>query len=314
MMKSIRFTEVTVFAFFLTASIAQAAVLGTQGPLVPDSNDNWRKFCSARSAPLPAESGDDKSCYTRSTKNLRELFFEHFRYYVEHSKSQVGEVEIARFAKVLGMAPHESSGASAAVTDMKGTGSRSTLRYFFDTDNARAKRSEGLYSTIGSVKQLMSMETIQWNEETNFGLLQMSANRLYIDFGKDEAKIATETLNWMRTLYTTHPEEVIERCGTKVMFKDSDAEIRETFDTLQKCSPGWKSKAEVQCFGKWAVLCPHYNVTLALIAPPAYFATRYATPLCAKTFRKILNDVNLEPKVATPPTNPTIIGPMPAQI
>jgi hypothetical protein len=301
------FTEISVAVTVLAAGSAQASVLGSAGPLVPDETGAWKEFRTTTLDALPAEETEDASCVRRLPENLRNLFFEHFRYYVDHSTSEVGEKEVARFAKVLGMAPRESSGATVAITDMRGTGGATSLRQFFKNDNPGVAAPKSLTSSLESLNKLFAItaetrkvngvlrsSTLRWDEETNFGLLQMSANRLYIDFGGRQDDIARDSIREMRTLYASEPEEVIARCGTALMFNDSPVEIRGAFDELMTCEPGWKSKKSIQCFGQWATLCPNYNVTLALVAPPAYFATRHAAPLCTKTFTRILKDARAD--------------------
>jgi hypothetical protein len=317
------FTEISVLLVSLTLSSAHAAsVLGTAGPLMPDENGNWTEFRTNEEDALLSDAGDDASCVKRVPLNLRALFFEHFRYYVDHSKSHLGEVEIARFAKVLGMSLNESGGASAAVTDMSGTGGVTSLHHFYNTDNPGVSGSAAHTSSLDSLDQLLEITTetrktkrkgkrtftMKWNGETNFGLLQMSANRLDLNFGNHEDEIARNTLVAMRTLYASHPEEVIDRCGTARMFKEPATRIREAFDAIQTCDASSKNKEEVQCFGRWATLCPNYNLTLALIAPPAYFATRRSAPLCAKTFRKILKSGRGDGGVKTAPTPSKVAG------
>jgi hypothetical protein len=280
------FTEISVLLVSLTAYSAQAGVLGSEGPLLPDATGNWKEFRTGDVDALVPSTAEDVSCVKRLPENLRQLFFAHFRYYVDHSKAKVGETEIARFAKVLGMTPHESGGASAAVTDMKFKGSNETLHHFYSTDNPGRSAPQALYSTTTSLDALLALKTVKWNSQTNFGLLQMSADRLYSGGGAGE--IAVSTLTNLKTLYLSHPEEVIARCGAELMYKDAAEDLRQKFDEMQACEPGYTTKSEVQCFGRWATLCPNFNVTLALIAPPAYFATRSVPPLCAKTFRQIL--------------------------
>lgn len=274
-----------VFAAALSLSGGEASVLGHRGPLVSDSTGNWKEYRTADEDELLSDAGDDASCRAKTTSNLRQLFFEHFRYYVDHSKSAIGETEIARFAKVLGMAPYESSGASAAVTDMRFRGSNETIRYF-RVDNPKSSPGEpGMHSSISSINKLLKLETIKFDRQTNFGLLQMSADRLAMGESGD---LAEKMIVDMRTLYKSHPEEMIERCGTRHMFKDEPTAIRAAFDKIQSCEVGYTTKDKVQCFGRWAALCPNYNLSLALIATPRYFATKHKPPLCAKTFRKIL--------------------------
>lgn len=305
------FTELSVLLVsLLTISDARASVFATGGPLMPDGNGNWNEYRTNGEEALLSDAGDDASCVKRLPANLRQLFFEHFRYYVDHSKTAVGEAEIARFAKTLGMAPHESGGASAAVTDMSFRGSNETLRAFYNTDNPGRNAPAALYSSMDSLDALLSLKNVRWDAQTNFGLLQMSADRLAV--GGASGDLAENMIAQLRELYRSHPEEVIDRCGTALMFKDSASAIRDAFDGIQACTPGTKTKEGVQCFGRWATLCPNYNIALALIAPSAYFATRKATPLCAKTFRKILKTGRADgkapkpvtPKPSTAPANP----------
>lgn len=272
----------------ISTGVAQAGILGFEGPLVADATGNWREFRTKGEVALASEAAEDTLCRARTTSNLRQLFFEHFRYYADHSKTEIGDVEIARFAKVLGMAPYESSGASAAITDMKYNGSNETLR-FFRGDNRKedVEAAPGLHSSVDSLNKLFRLEKIKFDRQTNFGHLQMSADRLVTNVG-GAGDLAEKTILDMKALYKFHPEELIDRCGTRHMFKDDEAVIRKAFDRLQTCEVGYLTKEKVQCFGRWASLCPNYNLTLALIATPRYFATKNKQPLCAKTFRKIL--------------------------
>ena len=284
LMKS--FTKISVLLVSLTISSAHAGVLGLEGPLMPDESGSWKEFRTSEKEALLSDAGDDSSCVKRLPENLRQIFFEHFRFYVDHSKAKIGEAEIARFAKVLGMAPHESGGASAAITDMKYKGSRESLRHFYNTDNPGRAAPQALYSSVTTLDQLLALKNVKWDKQTNFGLLQMSADRLAT--GGSAGDLAGEMIANLKTLYLSHPEDVIDRCGTALMYKDSLIEIVREFNEIQNCEVGYTTKEQVQCFGRWATLCPNYNITLALIAPSAYFATADSQPLCSKTFRKIL--------------------------
>jgi hypothetical protein len=280
------FTEISVVIVTLAVSTARADVLGYQGPLVPAANGSWDEFRTDREDPLVAGLEEDASCVKNLPENLRMLFFEHFRYYVDHARTKIGEPEIARFAKVLGMATHESGGASAAVTDMHYKGSSETAHHFYNTDNPGRAAPSALYSSTDSLDALLSLPTVKWDQQTNFGLLQMSADRLVV--GGPAGDLAKNMIADLKTLFLSHPDDVIDRCGTNLMFKDSERNIRAAFQEIQNCKVGTATKSEVQCFGRWATLCPNYNISLALVAPVKYFATRRSAPLCAKTFRRIL--------------------------
>ncbi len=276
--------EVSLFVSALTLVSAEAASLGFESPLVVDATGNWKEYVSSIEKDLGVDSHSDVSCRKHTGANLRELFFEQFRYYTMQSPHRVGNEEVARFAKVLGMTPYESSGASAAITDMKFHGSAETFRLLRADNVVKVPGKPGTRSSIPSLEKLMKLKTIKFDQQTNFGLLQMSADRLMM---KSTRELARKMITDLKSLYATHPEEMIERCGTKLMFKDSDEEIRAAFDGIQACDVGYTTEEKVKCFGRWAALCPSYNITLALVTTPKYFATRDKAPLCTEVFERI---------------------------
>ncbi len=269
--------------------IAEEIVSDDAGSFSVSETTVAREFRTIEREPI-VEANDDPSCTKKLPKNLRELFYENFRHAIDvKGSAHVGEPEIARYAKVLGMAPRESGGATVAVSDMKANGSRATFRRFYDVENPGRRAPSPLYSSVEGIEVLYATKGIKWDRQLNFGLLQMSADRMATRYrGSD--RFSAGTMDKLRTLYLSHPEEVLERCGTRRMFQDSDATLRKAFEGLQSCEPGYTTKEKVQCFGRWVMLCPNLNVDLALIAPPAYFSTRNAPSLCAKTFRKILKE------------------------
>lgn len=235
---------------------------------------------------LLKSAGGDELCEKRVPSNLRVFFFKTFRDSAHQLSVPMGENEVIKFSKVIGMSLKESSGASAAVTDMHGNGSRETLQYFFRTDNPGQSTPSALRSSLQSANQLMKLRNVRWDHQTNFGLLQMSADRF--SFHNEATVKAHEFVGRMQDLFRQDPAEVIELCGTQTLFKNGDSEIREAFTSMQTCELGMSNAAQIRCFGNWAMLCPRYNVALALGAPASYFATRKTAPLCAKSLRSIL--------------------------
>lgn len=281
-----------------TRSLAAVLVLlSACGSSIAENSTSKRKIPpeirSLADAPISAEdqallhvAGTDGSCEKKVPQNLRLLFFQTFRDSANILGAPVAEADISKYSKVIGMSLKESSGASASVTDMRGRGSAETLRYFFRIDNPGRSSPAALHSSLQSANQLLRMSNVRWDHQTNFGLLQMSADRF--SFHNEGTLRAHEFVARMQDLYRRDPERAIETCGTKTMFKNGGVELREAFNSMHSCELGMSNSPEIRCFGKWAMLCPRYNVALALGAPPAYFATRNTSPLCAKSLRNIL--------------------------
>ncbi len=280
------FLEVSVFLTVASMPGAHAASpLGIKGPLLSDETGNWKDYRTGDEAALLSEASDEAVCRSKTTSNLRQLYFEHFRYYVDHSKSEISDTEIARFAKVLGMTPYESSNATAVVTDMHYKGGKTSTESF-RADNPKSDPGKpGLRSRVATVDKLLNLKGVKYNFQTNFGLVQMSADQLTVS---NTGKIVRKMIEDMKVLYASHPEDVIDRCGAQTMFEDDLPEIRSAFDKLQTCDVGTDTSDKVKCFGRWAMLCPNFNISVALLATPRYFATKHRAPLCSKSFRRIL--------------------------
>lgn len=127
---------------------------------------------------------------------LRAMAFRHFLNFqkMQNEQGRYFPPEAAtRAAKALGMVLKESSGDPAAVADMKG----------------KSKTTYKPETTVANWKALLTHKHITYNKQTNFGLLQMSMDRLVVafkinsqldDFLPGEDAASTSALNTRRLL------------------------------------------------------------------------------------------------------------------
>lgn len=104
--------------------------------------------------------------------HLRMLMFQHFAIYqhMENAQDVYFNDKIAyQWAHVLAMILKESSGDSTSITDMSGH----SISTYHSKTNLRQWRE---------ISNLTTQDRIQFNYQTNFGLTQMSADRLFDAF------------------------------------------------------------------------------------------------------------------------------------
>jgi hypothetical protein len=280
------FALATAIGFIVSAPTAHARLLESRNAFLPGADGGWKPYRTAGEVPLET-APEDSSCRGRVPTGARTLLLEQFRYLADHSREHIASVDFAAFAKIAGVLPRESSGASAAVTDMRLHGSSRTFQLLRED----TRRFGAVRSSLESMEELLALPGVKWNGQTNFGLTQMSADRLD---SRPTRAVARAMIGSLRSLWLADREEVLRRCGTGHLFGDSHEALLKALSDVQSCEPGTGSKEAVQCFGRWAMLCPAYNLTLGMIVwqtSPKYFATRRASPLCAKTLKRILGPV-----------------------
>jgi len=126
---------------------------------------------------------------------LRMLFFEHFAIYQKMANAQniyLSKKTIHQWAKVMAMTLKESYGDTTNITDFKG---HSYVTY-------------GGISNLNRWKTILSLskETrIEFNFQTNFGLTQLSADRLFVAFKlAEDQKYNTSYLEGLDGAGTPH--------------------------------------------------------------------------------------------------------------
>ena len=120
----------------------------------------------------------DKRCLAINPR-LRKMIFLHFAIYqsvVNHRSIYLNEKNVYHWAHVFGMLLKESSGDSSSVTAMTG---RSYTTYQAKTDLNRWRK----------IAKMSKNDPIPLNYQTNFGLTQLSVDRLFVAlrFAKDPA-------------------------------------------------------------------------------------------------------------------------------
>lgn len=115
-----------------------------------------------------APGGSDPTCKDIPAP-LRAMAFRHFQNFqkMQNEQGLYFPPEAAfRAAKALGMVLKESSGDPAAVADMRG----------------KSKTTYKPETTVANWRALFTHKHITYNKQTNFGLLQMSMDRLVVGF------------------------------------------------------------------------------------------------------------------------------------
>ena len=216
------------------------------------------------------------SCRSKTNPQIRTFFKSYFNNLSRVQKN----AQRVRLSKLMGMMIKESSGNPAAVADMKGNGSSTSYRTFFKVNNSKGVMSSPHYANTKLVDKLIEQKGIAINKQTNFGLAQLSADRLDIPkWGgnylsskiKDIKKMSSETFfSW---------------CATSTLYSDSKTTLKRYFlKNIKNCSMNSKTTAGIKCFAKTINLCPRMTVELALQQPMRYFETKNAKPLCPELF------------------------------
>lgn len=241
----------------------------------------WPEILELNASMPVARARANASCIKGVNKQARDLFFEIFaNLIVEYPKMNV-ELAVARFSKILAMGMKESSGVSAMATDMKLRGSRLSLDSL-TKDNRGREWGEVNRSTLATYHKLIDSKAITYNFQTNFGLLQMSADRMYPNFlGDIIGRMAPE----LKSLAARDPEQLYRQCGAAYMYHDEPEAVIAEYAELASCEIDYRTVSGVKCFGRWMMLCPGMNVSLALATTNRYFQTRKAVPKCADSFR-----------------------------
>jgi hypothetical protein len=230
----------------------------------------------------------------------RDLFFEVFANVAIANPSQSLDALSKSFSKTLGMSMKESLGTTAMVCDMDTNGSALSMRLFraAQKDRPSAEKSK---SDLEAVDRLLSEDSINFNHQTNFGVVQMSPDRLSFN-----ETFLTKSFAVLRPLAESNPREMARMCGTTYAFYDEAPAVEEKLRTLGSCEmniplvekamrgsvkKGTAESIELakssKCFGSWMMLCPSLNVELATATKSAYFQTRGEAPLCAATLRTL---------------------------
>jgi len=161
-----------------TVSKSKSSPVKSSAPVKTDPYHGWipdirglkpASFESLESELQSVPGEDGASCKASVSKNLRAVLFSHYRHVV-HFLNQNGKKPDEDFAKkwahLTGMILKESSGDSTNVTDM----------------SSNEKSTFEALTSLSRWRSIHSFEGITYNTQTNFGLAQLSSDRLRIPF------------------------------------------------------------------------------------------------------------------------------------
>lgn len=217
-----------------------------------------------------------KSCKEKSTPQLRDLMK---TFYVNQPAAKKTKALRSKLSKLMGMMIKESSGNPSAVADMNGKGSRTSYKSFFAANKSHGIMSRPHYSNTILLEKLLKQDGVTINKQTNFGLAQLSADRLYI------AKWGGNYLTAKKDLIKSFPpKQLLNWCMTRSIYNDDEKTLQKYAEKIKSCDMGYKTKAGIQCYARIVNFCPRLTIDLALEQPMKYFETKKAAPLCTKLF------------------------------
>jgi hypothetical protein len=286
-MKTVRTLHTPFCILIHLVCCATVFITGCSTPESPDMNrataadspaaENETDQTTDSQDEVPQVENEDSNC-KKVPASLRNLYYSHFEKLAEGKDIQFRNDLAKRMAKLLGKTLKESSGNSASVTDMKMRGSSNSVRVFFTENSKYNVESSGhLKISLEGRRTLLNQSGVTMDKQTNFGLLQMSADRLYAQKNRD--------------LYESFKEVILSGsskgaayCGSYHVIRGTQSAIQAELETAASCDEGYTSKSGILCFGKMMTICPALNIQLGLNAPAAYFATRKAAPKCSAAF------------------------------
>lgn len=217
-----------------------------------------------------------KSCTDKTPPQLRNLFK---TYYVNQPKNKQTAALRTKLSKLMGMMIKESSGNPSAVADMKGKGSRTSYKSFFKANESGGIMSRPHYSNTVLLEELLKQDGVTIDKQTNFGLAQLSADRLYI------AKWGGNYLSEKKDLIKSFPaKNLLNWCMTRSIYNDKEETLVKYAEKIKSCEIGYKTKEKIKCYARVVNFCPRLTIDLALEQPMKYFETKKAAPLCPKLF------------------------------
>lgn len=239
-----------------------------------DPNNALKKIYKACALKTAKDNKVGSTCKTKTPPQLRNLFYSFY------SGSDKSATTKTRLAKLMGMIIKESSANPAAVSDMKGNGSSKSYKTFFKVNESHGIMSRNHFATTVLLEDLMGQDNVTFDKQTNFGLAQLSADRLSIQrWGGSYLELKKEMIKKMDA------KTFIKWCLTKSIYKDGQATLEKYYnEKIKSCTMGYKSESAIKCFGRTINFCPRMSIELALEQPARYFETRHAPPLCSKLF------------------------------
>ena len=197
-----------------------------------------------------------------------------------------------RASRILPLIIAESGGDPTCVTDMQGSTSKRPFEW------GRPGANTYKWETTEVRRGLSRPRPLDYNSETNFGLMQQSSNVLTTDSTGGTRRIFNE----YRDLMKNDPEAALEKCASRD-FYSVRVPPKDFFGSAATCELEKTGK----CFGKVVMLCPALNVELGLQklkTRPGYFQNHRKKPLCQAHFLKIFKKLEAESSTEREPRRP----------
>jgi hypothetical protein len=199
------------------------------------------------------------------------------------------------YSKFLGMMLEESGGDAAKVAihgkeDDKGNYSKIKDWVY----------EENIVSSVSEVESNIATFLSRTNYQTNFGISQISPDQGA--YNGDNHKFVRARLAEIQALAKSDPDAAIKRCGTDILFKDSNENLRAAFAKMSKCNPNLELKvtktsttpindnARLSCFARIAMLCPGMHFDIMAVYPKSNWGTKDAKRKCVSALEQEVED------------------------
>jgi hypothetical protein len=240
----------------------------------------------------PAVDAARTKCLSDLPASTRKFLFD-FYYSSALVDPTIARNGLKKFSKICGMIYKESSGNPVSCTDMHYNGSRTSVVEFCKNDSL---------ASVSMYNKLRDDKSISRNYQTNFGLLQLSA----------------DILTWntsLRSIFehvveevSSHPDSALSMCGSKCMFSNCGDDLLDQMKKFSHCKLNYRKKVdskkgetipditadEINCFDHWVSFCPNLNLALGMQLSDSYFESRKAPALCEDELSLILTSVMLK--------------------
>ncbi|MEN9723660.1 MAG: hypothetical protein RJB38_1646 [Pseudomonadota bacterium] len=249
------------------------------------------------------------------------LFLEHYQ--------KNGSKDSDRYAKFLAMTMKESGGKTLDITYFNSytevQARQDSLAAYVTMKNylsrsAQNPKNASVGAPGGGLKKLSDGRRASFfDHQANFGLLQISADRLLgkRSAGGPKSRIGKNS-KIMKEFQGATADQLVTKCGAQHFFGNDTHALQLEFQELKNCTPGNDNPSQVECFAKWMMLCPSLNLTFALNEAEAcqakkkggcYFESWTAKPICEDIFKGAAT--SSAPAIAntTPPSPTATPGP-----
>lgn len=244
------------------------------------------RYCTPKKDEVVSVPNEDVgvTCRRKAPPQLRNLFASYYATLpiplLANKLNENRDSKKRDLSKLMNLMIKESSGNPTAVSDMKGNGSYQSFSSFFSLNKSRGNLSLSHFVNIELLERLLYQSNVRVTKQTNFGLAQLSADRLLMpNWG---GQYLREKIAMIKEISAP---DFIKWCLTRTYFNDEFLDLVNYFNTkIKRCTVGVSTIEAIRCFGRTLNFCPRMAIELALLQPTKYFEVKNPAPICSEIF------------------------------